>query len=392
MASTTRDSLLDSIRRLLVDAEKLPDNIFDDHVSCQSLQRQITGLKIATTSPLERVVGEIIFQPHQSAAVRIALQAKWFELLADGPKTAEDIATATGAESMLIARIMMVLTATHVVEELGFRTYGATPVTSVLLENGWANGIRHLYLLCSSYLERNGYRVPQDVKTGPFADAWGGKNTWALYDVEPARGEVFNSFMTKWREGKRIWTDTYPAKHNLCEKMEKSENAVLLVDIGGGSGHVMEAFVKDPGHQTGRLILQDLAAALGDADSLMQQGIEAMAYDFFAPQPVKGAKAYYLRSILHDWPDRACREILRNTAAAMRKGYSKLLLDELVLPDTNVPPFGAFLDLSMLALETGAERSATQWHELLASVGLRIEKIWSTDVGLESIIEAELVS
>lgn len=85
-----------------------------------------------------------------------------------------------------------------------------------------------------------------------------------------------------------------------------------------------------------------------------------------------GAKAYYLRGILHDWPDRACLSILKNTAAVMRRGYSKLLLDEMVLPDTNVPPKGAFLDLSMMALETGAERSSKQWHDLLACAGLRI--------------------
>lgn len=93
---------------------------------------------------------------------------------------------------------------------------------------------------------------------------------------------------------------------------------------------------------------------------------------------------------MHDWPDRACREILTNTISAMRKGYSKLLLHEAVLPDINVPAYGAFLDISMMAVETGAERTLKQWHDLLGSVGLRIEKIWSADGGLESVIEAVL--
>lgn len=75
----------------------------------------------------------------------------------------------------------------------------------------------------------------------------------------------------------------------------------------------------------------------------------------------------------------------------MRRGYSTLLLDEMVLPDTNIPPKGALLDLSMMALETGAERTSKQWYNLLASAGLRIVKIWSGDRGLESVIEAELV-
>ncbi|KAL8928415.1 MAG: hypothetical protein Q9172_000901 [Xanthocarpia lactea] len=277
---------------------------------------------------------------------------------------------------------MMVLTATHIVDERGPQTYSSTPVTNALLDPGWADALRHFFGHCGpsminlpGYLHRNGYRVPQDVKTGPFADAWGGRNTWALYEDEPERGRVFNSGMTRWRQGTAMWTDTYPAKSRLCENIEKSDDAVLLVDIGGGRGHVLEEFVKDTTHQSGRLILQDLPAALGDAESLSKQGIQTMAYDFFTPQPVKGAKAYFMRNILHDWPDRACLEILSNIAAAMRKGYSKLLIDELVLPDTNVSPRGAFLDLSMMALETGAERSSRQWHDMLASVGLRIEKI-----------------
>ncbi|KAL8665819.1 MAG: hypothetical protein Q9202_001941 [Teloschistes flavicans] len=293
---------------------------------------------------------------------------------------------------------MMVLTATDVVEEQSYQTYRATPVTQILLEPGWANGLRHFFDHCApsllnlpGYLARNSYKVPQDVKTGPFADAWGGQNTWALYEAEPARGHLFNSFMTKWREGTAKWTDSYPAKIRLCEQIEPSANAVLLVDIGGGNGHVLKDFVQDPAHRTGRLILQDLSSALGNVDDLTQLGIEAMACDFFTPQPVKGAKAYYLRGILHDWPDRACLSILRNIAAAMRREYSILLLDEMVLPDTNIPPKGALLDLSMMALETGAERTSKQWHNLLASACLRIAKVWSGDRGLESVIEAELV-
>ena len=138
------------------------------------------------------------------------------------------------------------------------------------------------------YLKRNGYKVPQDVKTGPFADAWGGRNTWALYDAEPARRKVFNSFMTKLREGTKMWTDTYPVALGLCDSCEKSDDAVLLVDIGGGSGHVLVDFVKEPLDRVGRLILQDLPDALGDTETLNHQGIEVMAYDFFTPQPVKG--------------------------------------------------------------------------------------------------------
>ena len=74
----------------------------------------------------------------------------------------------------------------------------------------------------------------------------------------------------------------------------------------------------------------------------------------------------------------------------MKRGYSKILIDDVVLPEVRVSRKSAFMDLSMMALETGAERTSQQWHDLLGSVGLRIEKIWPSQVGLESLIEAEL--
>ncbi|KAL9002867.1 MAG: hypothetical protein Q9188_004233 [Gyalolechia gomerana] len=395
MASMSRDSLLNSIKSLHIAAEKLPDDVFADHHRRHGLQRQLTRLKNDISTPFERVFGEICFQPHQSVATKIALEAKWFEVLADGqPKTAQEIARATNGEAELIARIMMVLTATDVVSEKGPQTYAATPTTQLLLDPGWANGLRHFFdhggqslINLPNYLKRNGYRVPQDVKAGPFADAWGGKTPWALFESDPTQAEVFNL------SGRNGELDRYLSRQaRLCESLEKSDDAVLLVDIGGGSGHVLLDFVKDPAHRIGRRVLQDLPAALGDVDALKEHNIEAMEYDFFTPQPIKGAKAYYLRAILHDWPDLACREILTTTAAAMRKGYFKLLIDELVLPDSDIPPKGAFFDLSMMAIQTGAERTSRQWHDLLKSARLRVVRIWSSDDGLESVIEAELAT
>ncbi|KAL9610087.1 MAG: hypothetical protein Q9167_005196 [Letrouitia subvulpina] len=361
-------------------------DIFDDEPRRQKLRSQVNALKIAVTRPLEFVFEDICCQPHQTAAVKIALEGKWLEALSDEkPKTAHEIAAATGAEPELVA--------TGVIKEHGLQTYCATAISQMLLDPGYADGLRHFFDHCGpsminlpSYLERNSYKVPQDVKTGPFADAWGGKNTWELYKAEPWRGDIFNSFMTRWRENTRMWTDIYPAT-SLCEQVDQTQNAVLLVDIGGNRGHVLKDFAQKRAGK-GRLILQDQPAALGDIESLKDQGIEAMPYDLFTTQPVQGAKWYYLRAVLHDWPDRACREILRNTISAMRKDYSKLLVHEAVLPDVNVPAYGAFLDISMMALETGAERTSKQWHDLLGSVGLRIEKIWSADGGIESVIEA----
>ena len=74
----------------------------------------------------------------------------------------------------------------------------------------------------------------------------------------------------------------------------------------------------------------------------------------------------------------------------MRRGYSKLLISELVLPARGASLFAASLDLQMMGLHAGMERSETQWHKLLQSAGLTIVKIWQSMSGGESVIEASL--
>ncbi|KAL8956946.1 MAG: hypothetical protein Q9183_006183 [Haloplaca sp. 2 TL-2023] len=136
-----------------------------------------------------------------------------------------------------------------------------------------------------------------------------------------------------------------------------------------------------------------------------------MAHDFFTPQTVKGtsqerscwvleltcfqgAKAYLIRQVLHDWPDAECQKILQHLAAAMQPGYSKLLINEFIIPDVGASDFITAVDLTMMMMSGGMERTESQWRKLLASAGLEIERIWSTNgegQETESVIEATLM-
>jgi hypothetical protein len=101
-----------------------------------------------------------------------------------------------------------------------------------------------------------------------------------------------------------------------------------------------------------------------------------------------GARAYYFRAIFHDWPDHICQKILLNTVSAMDPTYSRIIIVDFVLPDTNAPRMQSAMDIQMMSIGAGVERSKRQWMELLASVGLKINGIWNTSPGMESIIEA----
>ena len=105
---------------------------------------------------------------------------------------------------------------------------------------------------------------------------------------------------------------------------------------------------------------------------------------------ITGARAYYLRNILHDWPDDKCIEILSLTASAMTKGYSKILLNEFVIPDQGASLIAAQVDITMMVALAGAERTESQFKELAKVSGLKIVHIWGDDPDTERILELEL--
>lgn len=94
---------------------------------------------------------------------------------------------------------------------------------------------------------------------------------------------------------------------------------------------------------------------------------------------------------LHDWPDNMCVEILKHIKAAMKPGYSKLLLNENVIPPTSVYWETSALDMVMLTMFSSLERTQADWENLIENLaGLKITKIWSGGKGVESLIECEL--
>ena len=89
---------------------------------------------------------------------------------------------------------------------------------------------------------------------------------------------------------------------------------------------------------------------------------------------LEGARAYFFRNICHDWSDEHCVSILKNTACSMRKGYSRILIDDYVIPETDAPLHQSGLDFLMM-YASGMERTRRQWQSLLEQAGLEIVKV-----------------
>jgi len=97
-----------------------------------------------------------------------------------------------------------------------------------------------------------------------------------------------------------------------------------------------------------------------------------------------------MHRVLHDWPDSQCRAILAPLKDAMARGYSKLLINENLIPNRGAKAGSTGLDLLMMSIQCGSERTETDWKVLLESVGFKTTKIWPVEEGSESLIEAEL--
>jgi hypothetical protein len=118
-----------------------------------------------------------------------------------------------------------------------------------------------------------------------------------------------------------------------------------------------------------------------------------MSHDFLTEQPVKGARAYFMHSILHDWPDDVCRKILANLADAMKPGYSKILIFECVIPRTGAYWEATAGDILMMTQLSALERTEDHWRQLIEGSGLnlKIVKFWSSGQSdVENVIECEL--
>jgi hypothetical protein len=171
------------------------------------------------------------------------------------------------------------------------------------------------------------------------------------------------------------WFELYPVAEKLqCSSSSASD--VLLVDVGGGHGQAITGFKDKNPTIKGSLIVQDLPVVVESMPNL-PAGITAMPHNFFEPQPVIGAKAYYLRAVLHDWPDKQALIILKNIQEAMNEG-SVLLINEVVLPESNVSIFTAQTDFLMMSMYSALERTKKQWEGLLREAGLELVAVWDS--------------
>ncbi|KAK2809734.1 hypothetical protein FQN50_003579 [Emmonsiellopsis sp. PD_5] len=342
-------------------------------------------LKTKLESPMEMMM-RTLFAPLQSVILRLATDMKLFdaaaELSADGKKFHLDdlVSKLPGVDKLLLLRVMRFLVAIKFFDEVAKETYSTTPLAAACVSDSiLAHGIIHMTsqneIMCKlpTYFEEKGYKNPGDAYDGPFQYALHTDNgcfDWLA--TQPRLQKSFNICMgvTRTMTGER-WFEYLPIKSKLSGKPESEP---LVVDVGGGIGHDLIALQKEVPSLTGRLIVQDIPAVIDDIKNL-PMGVEAMRHDFFQPQPVKNATAYYLSNVLHDWPDKQALQILGHIRDAMGEG-SILFIHENTLPEERVNAFSACTDWLMMAVFSSLERTEQQFRALLDEAGLELVHTW----------------
>ena len=241
------------------------------------------------------------------------------------------------------------------------------------------------------YLSSTHYKNPENTNDGPFQYAHQTPNHWVWLEQHPRVLQAFQDYLAGAREDRPNFMDpgVYPVDERLVEGMRHDGEAAAFVDVGGGDGHALAVFKEKVPAWKGRLVLQEQDSVVQIAKTQPHSSlIELTVHDFFRPQSLKGARAYYMRYILHDWPDEECQTILRHLKDAMEHGYSRPLIHECVVADRNAPWQHTALDILMMALFATQERTEREWRVLLSSVGLTITGIWSKGTGNLSLIEA----
>jgi fumagillin biosynthesis methyltransferase len=242
------------------------------------------------------------------------------------------------------------------------------------------------------FLAKTGYVQPNDSKFTAYTEMPSNPEHLQFFHrcmSDPRLYESFSMHIVDFTKKKPDWTDTLQTGPILAEA--DLTQGPFMVELGGHYGtDTTRLLQKHPDLPTGALVLQDLPEVIEVAKTHVDSKIQCMAHDFFTPQPVPNSKIYFIHGNLHDWPDSLVLEIFKNLKPAMKKGYSKLLLNEVVVPPERASLPQAVMDVQMMGLFGSRERTKEHWTALLTQGGFSIVALHPDRVGLESIIEAEL--
>lgn len=328
---------------------------------------------VATQAP-----GDILLEMtrgyRHGQALAVAATLGIADLLADGPRSVDDLAEATGTHAPSLLRLLRALASIGVFAEDDRQRFRLTPLAEPLRSDAPHSVRSSLRFLGDPVLFVPWGQLLQSVRTGgPAFDSVFGTGMYDYLAQHPAAAEVFNAGMAG------------QPRHEAVLEAYDFGGARMVVDVGGGNGRLIAAILRAHPAQQG--ILYDLPEVVAGA----QESLEGLADrcrvvgGSFLDSVPEGGDLYLLSDVLHNWDDDRAVTILANCRRAMA-AEGRLVIIQQVLPAGN-DATGRFADLNMLVLLGGRERTADDFRELLAKADFTLTRIIGTRVPY-SIVEA----
>jgi SAM-dependent methyltransferase len=300
-------------------------------------------------------------------AIYVAAELGIADLLRDGPRTADELATLTRAHGDSLYRVLRALATVGVFREDAQGRFSLTPLAECLRSDR-LDSLRSFAIMAGAEFYQSWGELLHSAQTGAPG-------------FQKRFGAPFFQYMTEHPERHAIY-DAAMMVHGIAETepmLDAYDFSAFrtVVDVGGGNGRMLAALLQR--HPAVHGILFDLPAVAQRAEpGLTELGLsdrcQAVGGDFLVSVPA--ADAYVLRHVVHDWNDDNAATILRNCRKAMNPG-GRVLVVETVIPPLNEPCFGKWLDLMMLIVD-GRERTREQYEQLFARAGLKLNRIIPT--------------
>ena len=300
-------------------------------------------------------------------SLSVAAELGIADLLAAGPQTVEALAAATGTEPSALRRLMRLLAAEGIFAEEASGTFGQTPLSDALRADASGSPRDFLRMIGREPFLAWG-RLFDAVRTGrPSFELVFGEPRFDWLAQNPEAAALFQAAMVA------LGGDVVEP---VATGYEFGELGVV-VDVGGGHGRLLSAILAR--HPSVEGILFDLPAGVAAAEDGLGGPLprcKLVAGDFFELVP-EGADAYLMKKVLHDWSDDDAVRILVNCRRAMAPG-GRVLVAETLVPSGNAPDPIKVMDVNMLVVTGGRERTADEFAGLFARAGLAAGRVVPT--------------
>jgi hypothetical protein len=295
---------------------------------------------------------------------RTACQLGLPEQLLDRPRSAGELARATGTQPALLARFLRTLASHEILIEHSDSRYGLAPLGRTLLPGKDGSMRGAALMLGSRYILDSWYELAQTLRTGKTGiEITYGASAWEYIADHAEERSYFNDAMVN------LTATDAP----VFARAVDFSRAKRVCDVGGGYGTLLAHVLAHHQHLQG--VLFDSPAVLDEARPVLDawgvtDRVQLVGGDFFSSVP-EGCDVYFLRQVIHDWDDPRAEKILGNVRAAMKAGQ-RVLVYEMQRPEgvSQHPLFS--LDLMMMVMtDHGRERSVAELEALLSRCGFR---------------------